>query len=470
MNKNYFLKLTTILFSLLILSCAKDDEYIDLLPIATNDTATYEYLATVSVNVLANDTAGDIILPTTVSIKGGTDTNSNGSLDKLVVVGEGVWTTDATTGMVVFTPESNFLSDPTPITYTVKDLQGNKSNEAIITITAISNANADLSLVPYPKLSDYHFFVGDIKNQIPSLNVIPYEPSSTLFTDYALKKRFIWMPAGSHATYASDNQILNFPVGTVLFKTFYYDTVQPSNTTKIIETRFMVLRSSGWVFYEYLWNDAQTDAFLVTGTDFENGSSVNFTFKKPNNEIINIDYRVPSEPECFACHKINDVRTPIGPKPQNLNRNFNYFEGSKNQMLKLKEQGYLDSYPGNIVSTVDYHDATQPLELRVRSYLDANCAHCHQDLGRCDYRALRLKYSSTTDPTMMGVCVTADEVISPTLQKIISAGNSSKSIMVYRLSTNDESERMPLLGRTIKHDEGVALIEEWINSLTQTCN
>ena len=139
-------------------------------------------------------------------------------------------------------------------------------------------------------------------------------------------------------------------------------------------------------------------------------------------------------------------------------------------MKKLKEQGYLESYPSSIVSTVNYKDATQPLELRVRSYLDANCAHCHRDQGRCDYRAIRLAFSETVDPTKLGICVLADEAVSPTLQKIISPGNFSKSIMHYRMNTNDESERMPLLGRSIVHEEGVALIEEWISSLTQTCN
>ena len=334
----------------------------------------------------------------------------------------------------------------------------------------VSPVVVDLTQVPYQKLSDYHFFEGEIKNLVPSLNVLPYEPASGLFTDYALKKRFVWMPVGSKATYTADNKILNFPVGTVLIKTFYYNTIQPNNTTKIIETRLMILKSDGWKFYEYLWNDDQSDALLVNGVDFENGGSVNLTFKKPNDEIVTIDYRIPSEPECYACHKINEIRTPIGLKPQNLNYTYNYGTSSKNQLLKLKEQGYLESYPSSIVSNVDYHDATKPLETRVRSYLDANCAHCHQDLGRCDYRALRLGYGATVNQTMMGVCVTADEVISPTLQKIISPGNSNKSIMVYRISTNDESERMPLLGRTIIHDEGVALIEEWINSLNQPCN
>ncbi|MDI9256643.1 MULTISPECIES: hypothetical protein [Flavobacterium] len=334
----------------------------------------------------------------------------------------------------------------------------------------VSPVVVDLTQVPYAKLSDYHFFEGDMKDQIPSLNVVPYEPSSTLFTDYASKKRFIWMPSGTKATYVADNKILDFPVGTALIKTFYYTTIQPDNTTKIIETRLMIRHEDGWKFYEYLWNDEQTDADLVSGTDFLNGSSVNITFKKPNNEIINTDYRIPSDAECLACHKINEIPTPIAVKPQNLNRNFTFNNGNKNILQKLVEQGYLQSYPANINSTVDYHDTSQPIALRARSYIDANCAHCHQDDGRCYYRPIRLNFSMTNVDSNAGICLTADEVISPTLQKIISPGNFSKSILHYRMSTNDESERMPMLGRSIVHDEGVALIEEWISSMTQTCN
>src|SRR6476661_10790861 len=71
---------------------------------------------------------------------------------------------------------------------------------------AVSPVTVDLSQVPYPKLSDYKFFEGEIKNQIPALNVLPFEPASTLFTDYAKKKRFVWMPPGTRATYTSDSK------------------------------------------------------------------------------------------------------------------------------------------------------------------------------------------------------------------------------------------------------------------------
>ncbi|MBK1895071.1 hypothetical protein [Chryseobacterium paridis] len=329
--------------------------------------------------------------------------------------------------------------------------------------------NFDINAVPYAKLSTYAFFTGELKNLSPTKKVIPYEPASSLFTDYALKKRFIWMPEGVKATFDADNKTLNFPVGTVLIKSFYYTTVQPNNTTKILETRLMIRKSSGWIFAEYLWNDDQTEANLVTGSDFTSGSSKNLTFKKENNDVMTIDYRIPSESECYACHKLDNKPIPIGVKPQNLNTTYNYGGGVKNQLQKLLDEGYLVSYPANIVSTVNYKDTSKPLEIRIRSYLDINCGHCHQQNARCDYRAIRLNFSQTTNLTNMGVCVVADEPIDASIQRIIAPGNHNKSVMNFRLSSVDESKRMPLLGRTIVHDEGVELLRQWINSLNQNC-
>jgi uncharacterized repeat protein (TIGR03806 family) len=472
MKKYYLTALALVFFTAIIVSCS-DDEYVaveDVLPVATDDTFSNDLTSYADIPVLLNDTTGDVVVPNTVSIINGSDTDSNGTLDQLTVANQGVWKANPTTGIIRFTPLNTFVGNPTQISYTVKDAQNNISNPGIVTINATPIVNFDITQVPYATLSNYHFFIGELKNQIPSLNVIPYEPASALFTDYAQKKRFMWMPPNVQATYNTDGKILNYPVGTVLIKSFYYTTIQPANTTQIIETRLMIRKSDGWKFYEYLWNDAQTEANLVAGDDFINGSTKTITFKKPNNEIITAEYRIPSDSECIACHKINEIATPIGVKPQNLNKMYAYSEGSKNQLQKMVEQGYLASYPSSIVTTVDYHDTSQSLELRVRSYVDANCAHCHQNQGRCDYRALRLGFGDTANPTNIGICVVAAEEISPTLQKIITPGLYSKSIMHFRMASVDESERMPMLGRTIVHDEGVALLEQWITSLTQTCN
>lgn len=472
MRKNYYYLLIFIVFVGLFVACSDNDDYQPIADpaIAADDVVSSTLTEPVVIPVLANDATGGTPNPATVSIVNGVDTDGNGTLDQLVVANEGTWSVNPITGEITFTPTPTFTGNPTQITYTVQNEDGVVSNAAIVTINAVPIANGDLSLVPFPKLSDFKFFIGDIKNQTPSMNVIPYEPASSLFTDYALKKRFVWMPAGVRATYVADDKVLDFPTGTILIKTFYYNTVQPGNTTKILETRLMVKRADRWYFYEYIWNDAQTDADLVTGLDFESGDVRNFSFAKPSGEVVNEEYRIPSESECYACHKINEVRIPIGIKPQNINFNQIYNGTTKNQLQKLVEQGYLQSYPSNINSTVDYHDTTKPIDLRFRSYIDANCAHCHQDLGRCDYRAIRLGFGQSSDNNLLGICVQADEVISPTLQKIIAPGNANKSVLHYRMNTNDESERMPLLGRTIIHDEGVALVRDYINSLTITCN
>ncbi len=108
---------------------------IDYVPVATNDLSSGNTTGTpVTVNVTSNDTSGDTVVPTTVSIVGGTDTDANGTLDQLVVAGQGTWTVNPTTGAITFTPQAGYYGDPTPVSYTVKDNDGNTSNPATVTI------------------------------------------------------------------------------------------------------------------------------------------------------------------------------------------------------------------------------------------------------------------------------------------------------------------------------------------------
>lgn len=340
-------------------------------------------------------------------------------------------------------------------------------NPPLITIESL--VVLDLTQVPYAKLSDYKFFEGLIKNLTPSYGVIPFRPTSELFTDYALKKRFIWLPKGRKATYNGDGNILNLPVGAALIKNFYYNNVQPNNSTRIIETRVMIRKSDGWIFAEYVWDNQQSDAFLQI-----DGSITPISWKDENNIIQTIDYKIPSTTlDCKRCHGVNNLTEihPIGIKPQNLNSNYSYSEGSKNQLSKLIEFGYLENnLPASIVSVVDYKNTTQSLNLRVRSYFDSNCSHCHVAGGEAGHFNLRFSFNQTITPLNMGVCLTAEHPIAGYGSRIVYLGDYTQSILHYRVNTTtDANFMMPPLGRTIKHQEGVQLIEEWINSLT-TCN
>jgi uncharacterized repeat protein (TIGR03806 family) len=325
------------------------------------------------------------------------------------------------------------------------------------------NLNFNANPFPYTKLSEYNFFEGELKNLEPVYKVLPYDLNSTLFTDYAHKSRFIWMPPGAGAVYTADDEVLNFPSGTILIKNFYYDNVQPENTRRIIETRLMIKKNSQWIFANYVWNDEQTEAFLDMG-----GSFTTITWNE-GDETKTANYRIPSATECFTCHKSDGLGIPIGPKPQNLNRNFNYGGISMNQLQKLQAEGYLGgNVPADIASTVDWTDTGKPLNDRVRSYLDINCAHCHREGSHCDYRPMRLAFSETTDPVNLGVCVPPDEII-PDHTHIVASGYAMRSVMRHRLNSTNEAVRMPLLGRTLVHDEAVDMLTEWINSMDTPC-
>jgi uncharacterized repeat protein (TIGR03806 family) len=345
----------------------------------------------------------------------------------------------------------------------------------------VSPVNVDLSQVPYPKLSDYKFFEGDLKNLNPSLKVLPYQPASALFSDYAHKKRFVWMPTGSKATFNGDINSLELPVGAVLIKNFFYENVQPNNGTRIVETRLMIRKSTGWIFANYVWNSDQTEAFFDL-----NGSNTHIEWKDENNIIKTVEYRIPNEVQCITCHKTRaivngesvTVYTPIGIKPQNLNFNYDYGTETKNQLLKWVAQGYLESdfsLPSEENTTINYEDTSKSIELRARSYVDINCSHCHQNERHCDYRPMRFAFYETGDSTNgltnMGVCVnTSDMQDFPSqLDKVVTPQEIDKSMLFYRINTTNESYRMPLHGRTLIHTEGVLLIKDWINSLHE-CN
>lgn len=336
---------------------------------------------------------------------------------------------------------------------------------------AVSPVNVDLTQIPYGNLSQYHFFDGEMKNQNPSLDVIPYEPASSLFSDYAHKKRFIWLPKNTQATYNGDDNVYEFPVGTALVKTFYYDNVAPNNTTKIIETRLLIRKTDGWHAYDYVWNDTQTEATLETTG---NGVFVPVTWSE-NGVSKTVDYKVPSQTDCITCHKLNpnhetngERTIPIGPKPQNLNTNFNYNGTSMNQIAKWKSLGIIPQNTPTVgLSSVDWRDTSKSLELRARSYIDVNCAHCHRDGGHCDYTNIRLNFSNT-DMSTVGLCMT------PLFNVqggpfVINGGNAERSEMFLRINSNEQDLMMPIVGRTIIHEEGVELIRQWINSMPANC-
>ena len=331
-------------------------------------------------------------------------------------------------------------------------------------LVEFSPVNYNLAEMPYDNLSEYNFFEGNIKDLNPVYGVIPYELISSLFTDYSIKNRFLWMPDGKTANYISSSSVFDFPVGTILIKNFSYDNILPDLVSKNIETRLMIKKDSGWIFADYIWNEDQTEAEFSL-----DGSVVDITWLQ-NGVEKTANYRIPSASECLTCHKMSDVAIPNGVKPRNINKTLEYSSHSMNQLDKWMEMGYLDTYPEDLESVVNWKDLSEPLENRVRSYIDINCAHCHSDNTHCEYRPIRLSYEATQDLANMGVCLTPDTNLGNGTDMVINPGNINRSVLHFRMTSNEEQYRMPLIGRSIVHEEAIVMIEEWSTSLDDDCN
>jgi len=317
-----------------------------------------------------------------------------------------------------------------------------------------------------PDLSDYRLFADPADPTAnPNGGGVGYDLTTPLFTDYANKFRFVFLPEGAQAVYR-DRDVFDFPVGTVIAKTFTIqaDLRDDNSAQDIIETRLLIHRKGGWVARPYIWNQARTDAHLAV-----TGGTEQVAWIDANGEPQSTSYVIPNTNNCANCHGEDDL-IPIGPKARLLNKDFPYQSGIANQLDYWTERGILAGAPGD-KSSIDTiplaGDTGADLNDRARGYLDVNCAHCHQpQIGAADTSGLFLEYYRPFG-TDVGKCkppVAAGEG-SGGLDFVIVPGDAAASIMDFRMDSSKPGVRMPEIGRSIIHTEGVQLIREWINAM-----
>ena len=322
---------------------------------------------------------------------------------------------------------------------------------------------AILADAPAPRLSDYGLFQ-DEGARAPSPGVTPYDLNTPLFSDYAAKHRYVFTPRGQSAAYRSEG-VLEFPVGTVLVKTFAYapDLRQPTVDERFVETRLLIRKATGWTALAYVWNADQTEATLK-----RTGARIDIAFIDPAGASRQINYLVPNQNQCKTCHSADGELVPIGPKARNLNRDLTYPHGAENQLAAWRRLGHLSGgpTPEAVARTPVWDNASEALEARARAYLDVNCAHCHSPAGMASTSGLFLGLEETR-PAHLGInkAPVAAGRGSGGLQVSIDPGHPERSILVHRMASNDPGVMMPELGRAIVHEEGVALVSAYIAAL-----
>jgi len=306
-------------------------------------------------------------------------------------------------------------------------------------------------------LSAYRFF-RDARAREPNARVTPYDLNTALYSDGALKFRYVYIPEGARASYNAEG-VFDFPIGTVLIKTFAFaaDMRNPTENVRFLETRLLIHRADGWVALPYIWNEEQTEARLSPI-----GGDVPVAFTDEEGEPIALDWAVPNRNQCKGCHDRAGDLVPIGPSARNLNRG--------DQLQSWLNAGLIGTPPATDVPRVPnaYDAASGSLEARARAYLDVNCAHCHNPQGPAHTSGLDLRWSQH-EPVQWGVLkrpVAAGRG-SAGYDFSIEPGHPERSILIHRMQSTDPGVMMPELGRQLVDARAIALMRDWIAGMDE---
>ena len=302
--------------------------------------------------------------------------------------------------------------------------------------------------------------------------IIPYTVNSPLWSDRAEKKRWISVPNdGSHNTAAeqitfSPDEDWKFPVGTVFIKHFELpvDKRDPAKTQRL-ETRVMVVGADKKTYgFTYKWNAEGTDATLL-----ETGASETYTVIDEKGKSDTQTWDFPSRLDCKTCHNDNAGQS-LGVKTHQLNGELKYASSgiTDNQLRVWNKLGMFSTeLDENQIpfyhKSVDIQHPTADDETKVRSYLDANCAHCHRPGGVTAGFDARL-----STPLQFQNLINAATVsnASPDNGVIVTPGKKKKSELWVR-DQSTGSDAMPPLGRNLVDEEYIDVLTAWINGIEE---
>jgi hypothetical protein len=320
------------------------------------------------------------------------------------------------------------------------------------------------------------------------------------WSDFAVKDRYIALPkAGSVMFHPQDKW--EFPVGTVFVKTFWMhqdrtDFSQP----KRLETRLLVHSPRGWDGYTYLYDDSETEAYLLPGSEHERadddavvpnsegGVPLPVSIKSAQGDVVDQHYYFPSRIDCLACHTKGEGFV-LGLNTRQMNRLLRYQGEEENQIelfnrlgifknpvdgKSVKDEKFPDWGFGNLnrdsINGDSPDDAgnqaaipDEKVERFARAWLDVNCAMCHRPQGIApgptDFRfhVPLEKMGVVNEKAKQGH-------LSAPGKSLVIPGHPLESELLLRISHRGPRQ-MPPLATNLIDERGVGYIKRWIAQL-----
>lgn len=302
------------------------------------------------------------------------------------------------------------------------------------------------------KLSETGLFA-DVTKQVPAAGVHEFSVTEPMWQDGLGAYRFIALPGESkveaNITKKPDGSVSGskvvWPKDAVLAK-----TLQTPN--KLIETQVLHFDGETWNGYSYRWDGSQTDAELVG----VNGAEQEVVIPG----ATDVHHRFHARAECARCH------TPwtgfaLGFQPQQLrgiDRDMSAREAAVT--LGLVNEAFFEISASR---TVFSHDRDADLEARARSWLHANCAHCHRQHGGGSV-ALKVNIDlPLAEAELIGEKpLRGDMGIEEA--RLIAPGTPWRSALLARIARTGAG-RMPIIGSHEVDEHGYELLWQWIEDL-----
>ena len=293
----------------------------------------------------------------------------------------------------------------------------------------------------------------------PNIGVLPYDLNTPFWSDNALKTRWFFNATNGTKIGFNATNHWTLPAGMAWVKHFDLELTNgvPSSARRL-ETRLLVRNSNGMYGVTYRWGNSLTNALLVP----EAGLDENLVINDGGITRTQV-WRYPGRGECLTCH------TPqggwaLGFNTAQLNRDFAHPGGLSNQIVRFSAAGYFSNPPSTVNSLramASASDESASLEWRVRSYLAANCAQCHQPGGG----AVGSWNASLTNTTALAGLIhgALNNNGGDASNRVIVPGDLTHSMLLTRLATRGPGQ-MPPLASTLVDAQAVALLARWITN------
>jgi putative heme-binding domain-containing protein len=332
------------------------------------------------------------------------------------------------------------------------------------------------------KLSETGLF-SSTPQQTPQTGVIPFSINAPQWVDGAVAEHWVAVPGDARVTWgkgAFAEDIALWPKDSVLARTLFLPVSAGNSAgqpaSKKVETQLLHFTGKQWHGYTYAWNDQGTDADLVAADGEVRMISV--PDSSAPNGVRRQRWQFGGRSQCIICHNTwCDFR--LGFNPQQLDRPAKFGEITDNQVRTFRHIGFLlppskdappeaaDAAPDTTSldrpALIDPYDTNADLYQRARSYLHANCSHCHRNgAGGSAIFDVRKELTLAQTKIVNGHPNLGDFGIAG--GQLLCPGDPARSVMLYRMSKLGR-ERMPHIASDVVDERGVDLIRQWAVSL-----